>query len=68
MRPLVAVLVQVAANVAGDFWLVVVLGQGIAGAAWATVASQALGTLLALAALQTVAKVCQMAVLLLLLA
>ena len=50
-------LLQLAANVAGDFWLVVVLGRGVVGAAWATVASQLLGTAMIVIALQATAKV-----------
>ncbi|KAK9807973.1 hypothetical protein WJX73_009104 [Symbiochloris irregularis] len=57
IRPFLAVVAQVSANIAGDYWLVIVMGTGIAGAAWATVASQALGCLLAIGALQFTAEV-----------
>ena len=40
-QPLLAVAVAAVANLAGDLFLVVVAGWGIAGAAWATVAAQA---------------------------
>ena len=40
-QPLLAVAVAAVANLAGDVFLVVAAGWGIAGAAWATVAAQA---------------------------
>jgi Na+-driven multidrug efflux pump len=40
-QPLLAVAVAAVANLAGDLFLVVAAGWGIAGAAWATVAAQA---------------------------
>lgn len=57
MLPFLAVMLQLSANVAGDYWLVVVLRQGVAGAAWATVFSQLLGTSMLIVALQSTAKV-----------
>lgn len=56
VTPLLAVLLQLVANIAGDYYLVAVLKQGVAGAAWATVASQYLGVACLLLALQLTAK------------
>lgn len=43
ISPLVGVCIQSLANVAGDWLLVGVMGWGVAGAAWATIAAQLLG-------------------------
>ena len=56
-QPLLAVAVAAVANLAGDVFLVVAAGWGIAGAAWATVAAQAsMGVALVLLLLQSGAR------------
>jgi hypothetical protein len=45
VSPLVGVFIQSIANVIGDYVMVGVLGWGVAGAAWATIAAQVFGSI-----------------------